>query len=126
MNGRNTVLWAIIALIVVVAVGFMIAATFFAPADGWWMGDHMSSLTGWGWILMIAMMGLVPVVIIAIIVLLARPSQRPPSPPSYPPQPRTDLEEGRGRKEALNIIGERYGRGEISREEYLRMKEDLE
>jgi putative membrane protein len=74
---------------------------------------HMSE--GWAWM---PLMGLIPLLflalLVAIVVLLVRwMSNAPERPPG-----------SRG-SSALDALGERYARGEISREEYLQKKADL-
>jgi putative membrane protein len=77
----------------------------------WWNGPHMF---GWGW-----GFGLMPllfwVVLIVLIVGLVRASTR-----------RTATgDTGAGRPKGLDILEERYAKGEIQRDEYLEKKRDL-
>lgn len=74
---------------------------------------------GWGWgmaglgiLTMLAVVGLV----VWLVVFLARSTG--PSSSSTPPEARTS--------DATEVLKERYARGEINREEYLQMREDLE
>lgn len=78
--------------------------------------DHMR---GWGWgmaglglLSMLAVIGLV----VWLVVFLARSTG--PSSHSASPEPRVSG--------ARELLDERYARGEIERDEYLRMREDLE
>lgn len=72
---------------------------------------------GWGWFFWIMMISMIIfwAAIIAVIFLLIRwlayPGGRPPTPSE--------------KDRALQILNERYAKGEISKEEYERMKEDL-
>ena len=67
---------------------------------------------GWGW--MMALNGLFWMVIVAAAVLvmlrLVRHSPHPPHPPHRP---------------GLDVLEQRYAKGEIDREEYLQKKQDL-
>jgi len=68
---------------------------------------------GLGWIFMIVFWGLVFIALILLIRWLAR-------------QSRTRAEQGAGRDPALEILRQRYARGEIDKEEFDKMKRDLE
>lgn len=92
-----------------------------ASAQGWcgdmeaWRYNMMGDMGGWwgmgfGWISMILLWGLV---ILAIAALAKWLTQQPPSGRS----PRD--------KSPLEILQERYARGEIDREEYEQKRQDL-
>lgn len=77
---------------------------------GYW--DHMGQYGGWmgiGWIFML----LFWVVLILAIVLVVKWVAKPPSPP------------GPREKTPLDILDERYARGEIDQAEYEQKKGDL-
>lgn len=67
---------------------------------GWWMGLH-----GFIWLLVV-------VGIIGGIVLLARVAGR--------------RSEGTNRRQAIDVLDERYARGEIGRDEYLQRRRDID
>jgi len=81
----------------------------------WWpWGGHVLGMMGFGWSLMF----LIPLLFLALIAVGAyylftefTRSSRPSS---------------GGGKRALEILKERYAKGEITREQYLKMKEELE
>ena len=109
-NEMNRSWW--LALTIVLVVGLM--AFIAALASPWGTGYGMM---GWGWgVLMMA----VPVVVLVLILPVALGAFSPRtaalaylaavSPPSS----------------AMEILDARYARGEISREEYLRVRADLE
>lgn len=80
------------------------------------MWDHMNGYGGWmgiGWFTMLLFWILVIIVIVAAIRWLSD-------------RPHSEGRAGRRRKRALDILEERYARGEIDREEYLGKKADLE
>ena len=78
-----------------------------ADADGW---GHMGN---WGWGM--AIFGWVFMALIVVLVVwLIWSTTRRPEPP------------GRSERRALDVLDERYARGEIEREEYLNRKADLE
>ena len=92
-----------------------------ASAQGWcgdmetWRYNMMGDMGGWwgmgfGWISMILFWGLV---VLAIVALAKWLTQQPPSGRS--PRDKTPLE----------ILQERYARGEIDREEYEQKRQDL-
>ena len=93
----------------------------------WWNGDHNMGVGGWiGMGFMILFWIAVVVGIIYLVRYLAnRPDsgrwqERPPSgqvPGSQAP--------GQGVSSALRILEERYARGDIDREEFLKRKADL-
>lgn len=73
--------------------------------DGWvWMGGGMIG------------MGLIWIVVIVVLVLLVR---------SLWPGRRDDGGDGGAEKNALDILKERYARGEIDRQEFERKRRDL-
>jgi len=96
-----------LGLAIVLAVGLMaVFAAFFAPSGGGYgmMGGGM----GWGVLFMV-----VPAVFL-IVLLLAALGAFPPG-RAYMPA-----------SSALETLNVRYARGELTREDYLRMRADLE
>jgi putative membrane protein len=81
------------------------------------MGWHCGWGSGWGWIMMIGMI-LFWVLIIGAMVWLAIVMFRRPGGIAGGP--------GAGNETPLEILKKRFARGEISRDEYERMKRDLE
>jgi len=75
---------------------------------GWWMPGP--GMMGWGWILMIIFWALVIIGVIFLIMWLAGRSQ---------------TNRGRGPDSALEILRERYAKGEINKEEFEQKKRDL-
>jgi putative membrane protein len=77
-----------------------------------WQGGGMGFQEGWGW--MMAMHGFMWLIVVGLLVLAAIAVFRGFG--------------GRGgseRRRALDILEERYARGEIEREEFMRRREDL-
>ncbi|HLB67240.1 MAG TPA: SHOCT domain-containing protein [Thermoplasmata archaeon] len=106
-------LW--IWIVAIVVLGFGLLALFAAamPTDGHF---GMMGSGSWGWAVL--MMAVPAIVLIAVLILILSalrvPSQGPTYPGPMPPPP-----------SALDALDHRYARGELSREEYLRMRGDL-
>jgi len=108
-------LWPVLAILLVVGVVALLAVVMSADGGGYYgmMGG------GWGWA--IAMM-LVPLVGLVLLVLVFAGALSPrevrlayvPATPARMPA-----------ESALEILNARYARGEISQDEYLRIKSDL-
>lgn len=110
----NAWLWAVVAILLIVVVA-VLAATF-APYGGGYYGMMGA---GWGW--GVAMM-LVPLVVLVLLILVLAGALTPHEVPARyvpvapPPVPGPT---------ALEVLNARYARGEISRDEYLRIRADL-
>lgn len=105
--------WLGIAL--VVAIGLMVAfGTLGLTTYGGYYGMMGSGAWGWGVVMMA-----VPAVILIVILLAALGGLREPvtpvSYPAYAPPPSNPME----------VLEQRYARGELNREDYLRIREDL-
>jgi uncharacterized membrane protein len=129
MNSRHTTLWIVALTAVIVIVVISLVALAYARHDGGMMGEHMYTVTGWGLLLMVAMMIIIPTVVIVFAVLVGMVPKSPPTPPppyyySQPPAPMYD-EAVWKRRESLEILGQRYARGEITEIEYLRARDEL-
>ena len=81
------------------------------------MGWHYGWGMGWGWAMMIGMMLFWVLVVGGIIWLVVWLARRPGGMAGEP---------GAGARTPLDILKERYARGEISRDEFERMKHDLQ
>ena len=104
----NPLLWTAFAAVLVVGAVLLIAALAVPYGAGWGM-------MGWGAIFMV-----VPLLVLILVVILALGASRPREPvPRYAPPPSSA-------GTALETLNARYARGEISREEYLRIRADLE
>jgi len=104
----NPLLWTAFAVVLVVGAVLLIAALAVPYGAGWGM-------MGWGAIFMV-----VPLLVLILVVILALGASRPREPvPRYAPPPSSA-------GTALETLNARYARGEISREEYLRIRADLE
>ena len=78
--------------------------------DGW---NMMGGGFMWFWVIMVVVMVVVLALLVAGAIWLARTLTRPPSPPSGPGPARAELDL-------------RYARGDLTREEYLQRRADLE
>lgn len=121
---------AAVAAVVAAAGALLLAAP--ADAQGWvpgygggpgMMGPGMMGYDGWGWGVGMALHGVVWLVFVAALavaaVALVRYLWRLGGPASSGAAP------GAGRGSALAILEERYARGEIERDEFLKKKQDL-
>lgn len=108
-------------LVAVVVVAMAIPALFFM---GSWGGTSMmGGTTGmWGWGLL-AMVVVIVVIVLVFALFVGEGGSAPvPYPcPSYTPTAVPPPGSG-----ALEVLDARYARGEITRDEYLRMRQDLE
>lgn len=115
MDSKERSIWIAVGLIVAIAAVVVILGVVFAPSIQF-DGMHMDMGTGW-WVWMaIMIVGGVIILLLIIYVILA--ALRPTTIVTYAQPPE-------GRKEALDVLAQRYARGEITREEYLRMKDEL-
>ena len=104
----NLLSWTAFTVVLVVGVVLLVAALAAPYGAGWGM-------MGWGAIFMV-----VPLLVLILVVILALGASRPREPvPRYAPPPSSA-------GTALETLNARYARGEISREEYLRIRADLE
>lgn len=129
MNSRHTALWIVALIAVIVIVVISLVALAFARHDGGMMGEYTYMVTGWGLLLMVAMMIVIPIIVIVVAVVVGIGLRSPPTPPppyyySQPPPPMYD-EAVWKRRESLEILGQRYARGEMTEIEYLRAKDEL-
>jgi len=81
-------------------------STFWHPAYDWGWG--MMAMHGFGWILIL-------IVVVVLIMVFSRGFIGPVGSAETPP----------ARRSALEILEERYARGEIDRDEYLEKRKDL-
>ena len=77
--------------------------------NGHWLGWHGM---GWWWMLPFGHFWLLVLLVVLVEVLFSRSTRH------YPPPPR--------RSAALDLLEQRYAKGEIGRDEYLEKKRDLE
>ncbi len=123
---RSDSAWVIVlALVLLLLIPGALMLGFWGLGVGWMMGPGTSWTWG-GWLAMAVGLAL----LVLIILLLVRAVQSVPPRPAYsypaypvppyapapPPAPLTPVQ----------ILEQRYARGEITRDEYLRMRADLE
>jgi uncharacterized membrane protein len=129
MKDKNTAIWIVALIVVTLIVIIALVSLAFARHDGGMMGEHMYTITGWGLLLMVAMMIIIPIIVIVIAIVVGIGLRSPPTPPPpyfYPsPPPAPGYDESARRRESLEILGQRYARGEMTEIEYLRAKDEL-
>lgn len=110
-NGRiDPLRWLGIAL--VVAVGLMAGLGYVTMST---TGGYYGMMGGgsWGWALV--MMGIPAVILVLILLAALGGLGEPAAVPAYAPPAQNPVE----------ILEQRYARGELSREDYLKIREDL-
>lgn len=111
MNRRtNPLTWLAVAL--VVAIGLMVVFGTLAMTT---YGGYYGMMGGGSWAWGLVMMAVPGTVLVMILLAAIAGLGQSPSAPAYPvsaPNP-------------LDILAERYARGELSHEEYLRARDDL-
>ncbi|SRR6266568_155264 len=107
----NTWPWAVLAIVLGSGVIALIAAT--APSSGYY-GPMGNGTWGWG----ILMMAVPALILIVLLVALIGGFREPTPAIVYPAYPASHAN-------ALDVLEQRYARGELSREDYLRIRGDL-
>ncbi len=102
--------WLGVALVVTIALSAALVLVSFVTYDGY---AGMMGTGSWGWAML--MMG-IPVVVLIIVLLAALGGLPEPmgGPISAPPA-----------QNALEVVDQRYARGELTREDYLKIRDDL-
>ncbi|MHA2400922.1 MAG: hypothetical protein ACXADU_18800 [Promethearchaeota archaeon] len=98
----------IFIIILIVIVGFVILASLLGSGTG-----MMGGMMGFGWLFI-----LLPIILIIFLIYTLTGRDRDTY--KYSPQPYS------GRESPLEVLERRYVNGEISRNDYLRMKKDIE
>lgn len=111
MQGRDVAIIGGAVVLIVLLVGLLGGGMMGSGIVG--PGMMGPGMTPFGWLFMLLVVMLVIGGIVALVVWLLRQGQ--------PAAPAADAGGGR----ALDILRERYARGEIGREEYERMRADL-
>lgn len=102
--------WLGIALVVAIALMVILGVLSFSTYGGYY---GMMGSGSWGWAAL--MMG-IPAVILIVILLAALGGLREPA--AYPAYAPPTLN-------PLDILEQRYARGELTREDYLKIRDDL-
>lgn len=109
-RGTKPLTWLAAAL--VVAIGLMaVFGTLAMTSYGGYYG--MMGGGSWGWALL--MMGIPAVILIVILLAALGGLTEPAAYPTYAPAP----------QDPLKILEQRYARGELTREDYLKVRDDL-
>lgn len=109
----NPLVWLSVALVVAIAL-----LVIFGVLSMTSLGGYYGMLGSGAWIWGVAMMGVPGIVLILILVAALGglgPRTNAPSYPGYNPTPMS----------ASDLLNQRYARGEISREEYMRIRADV-
>ncbi len=111
-------LWPVLAILVAMGVLILLAVVM-SPLGGGYYGMMGG---GWGWGMAMIPMMFVPFVVLVVLVLVFAEALSPRGVPlTYVPAITTPMPAG----SALEILNARYARGDISRDDYLRIKTDL-
>ncbi len=106
--------WLVVALVVSIAILPVLVWGMWGPWYGYMPGMMGMMGSGWRW----GFMSLIPLAFLVLIALgayylITEFTKTGGSPPSHS-------------QRALEILKERYAKGDITREQYLKMKEELE
>jgi len=120
MEARQSTPWLWPALAILLVVGVLaFLAVIMSPYGGGYYGMMGG---GWGWGIAMSAMMLVPLVVLVLLVLVFAGALSPREAPLvHVPATPTPMPA----ESALEILNARYARGEISQDEYLRIKSDL-
>ncbi len=99
--------WLGVALVVAIALMVVLGSTAYGGYYG------MMGSGSWGWAAL--MMGIPAVVLIVVLLAALGGLGEPRAYPAYAPPPENPLE----------ILERRYARGELTREDYLKIRDDL-
>ncbi len=113
-------LWIVLALVALLVVPGALMMGFWGT--GMMGGTGMGNWTGWG--LVGAFVGLA--VVVVVLYVLVKAIQATPSRPVYAPYAYAPPPYPSPAADSRAILDARYAKGEITRDEYLRMRADLE
>lgn len=106
----SPLMWLGIALVVALALMVIVGALGASTYGGYY---GMMSSGSWGWAAL--MMGIPAVVLIVVLLAALGGLGEPAAVPTFAPS----------RENPMDILEQRYARGEVTREDYLRIRDDL-
>lgn len=116
MNEEKKSDWLKVAVAVLVAVIGLFLLLFLSGTGGGMMSGLMGGMMGFGWLIMLS-----PVILVIVLIFfLLNRGEVSRGAPAY-----SDPGENGSPEDPLEILDRRYARGEISNEEYHRIRDDL-